>query len=253
MKLFYNLLFLKTNNKKGSIESIIATAILDMVFCDEEINIKKVAQRANVSMASISCFVRKLGYNNFKSLTGDLISIKNEYSYRVIEDKQEYKSFDELYNQVILYEKMIFDMLQVNNDEYKYLKAVSMFRKADKIVFAGGIRPDMVHFLEMELLRNGKSCINYLNPIDQESEFKRLLNQENVCAVVFDIDDDRKVTSYLINYIQQIRDVIYFSNNSINTRNCELCFEINAPGLPYRMIQSDLVIRRLIALIRNIY
>ena len=75
MKLFYNLLYLKTYNKKGSIESNISEAVLDMVFSDEDINIKNVAQRANVSMASISAFVRKLGYNNFKSLTGDLRNI----------------------------------------------------------------------------------------------------------------------------------------------------------------------------------
>ena len=48
MKLFYNLLYLKTYNKKGSIESNISEAVLDMVFSDEDINIKNVAQRANV-------------------------------------------------------------------------------------------------------------------------------------------------------------------------------------------------------------
>lgn len=100
MKLFYNLLYLKTYNKKGSIESNISEAVLDMVFSDEDINIKNVAQRANVSMASISAFVRKLGYNNFKSLTGDLRNIKNEYSYRVIEDKKEYTSTDDLFEQL---------------------------------------------------------------------------------------------------------------------------------------------------------
>ena len=128
-----------------------------------------------------------------------------------------------------------------------------MLLNAIKIVFVGGIRPQMASFLEMELLRIGKSCINYISPIDQEDELKRCLDNENVCLVVFDIDDDKKVTSYLINYIRQIKDVIYISNNNFNTRNCELCFDINAAGLPYRMIQSDIALRRLIALIRNLY
>lgn len=253
MKLFYNLLYLKTYNKKGSIESNISEAVLDMVFSDEDINIKNVAQRANVSMASISAFVRKLGYNNFKSLTGDLRNIKNEYSYRVIEDKKEYTSTDGLFEQLEKSEEQIFEALQKANSQEKYLKAAAMLLNAIKIVFVGGIRPQMASFLEMELLRIGKSCINYISPIDQEDELKRCLDNENVCLVVFDIDDDKKVTSYLINYIRQIKDVIYFSNNNFNTRNCELCFDINAAGLPYRMIQSDIALRRLIALIRNLY
>lgn len=253
MKLFYNLLYLKTYNKKGSIESIISEAVLDLVFSDEEINIKKVAERANVSMASISSFVRKLGYNNFKSLAGDLVNIKNEYSYRVIEDKKEYESIDGLFEQIDLYEKQIIEMLYRDNASEKFLKAVSMLYKADRVIIVGSIRSDLVSFLEMELLRNGKVCVNYINPIDQETELKRSLAYENVCLLVFDIDDDKKVTSYLINYIQQIKDVIYFSNNNFSTRNSELCFEINAPGLPYRLIQCDLVLRRLIALIRNLY
>ena len=253
MKLFYNLIYLRTYNKKGSVESIISEAILDMVFSDEEINIKNVAEKANVSMASISAFVRKLGYNNFKSLAGDLRNIKNEYSYRVIEDKKEYESIDGLFEQIDIYEKQIFDMLHKANESQKYLKAASMLYKAEKVIIVGGIRSDLVSFLEMELLRTGKSCVNYINPIDQENELKRYSGDDNVCLVVFDIDDDKKVTSYLINYIQQIKDVIYFSNNNFGGRNCELCFEINAPGLPYRLIQSDLVLRRLIALIRNLY
>ena len=253
MKLFYNLLYLKTYNKKGSIESNISEAVLDMVFSDEEINIKKVAERANVSMASISFFVRKLGYNNFKSLAGDLVNIKNEYSYRVIEDKKEYESIDGLFEQIDLYEKQIIEMLYRDNASEKFLKAVSMLYKADRVIIVGGIRSDLVSFLEMELLRTGKSCVNHIIPIDQENELKHYLGNDNVCLVVFDIDDDKKVTSYLINYIQQIKDVIYFSNNNFSVRNCELCFEINAPGLPYRLIQSDLVLRRLIALIRNLY
>ena len=116
MKLFYNLLYLKTYNKKGSIESNISEAVLDMVFSDEDINIKNVAQRANVSMASISAFVRKLGYNNFKSLTGDLRNIKNEYSYRVIEDKKEYTSTDDLFEQLEKSEEQIFEAYEIMNE-----------------------------------------------------------------------------------------------------------------------------------------
>ncbi|MGN1405281.1 MAG: hypothetical protein ACI4WM_03355, partial [Erysipelotrichaceae bacterium] len=180
-------------------------------------------------------------------------NIKNEYSYRVIEDKKEYDSIDGLFEEIDLYERQIIDMLYKGNGSEKFLKAVSMLYKADRIIIVGGIRSDLVSFLEMELLRYGKVCVNYINPADQETELKKYLSDEDVCLLVFDIDDDKKVTSYLINYIQKIKDVIYFSNNNFSTRNSELCFEINAPGLPYRLIQCDLVLRRLIALIRNLY
>ncbi len=198
---------------------LIATNIIRRIVKNEDLSIEEVAGEINISTASVSRFIRKVGFKNWQDFRENCTGVASEMLSRRLFPSEKL-TLDEQALAFALYEKAVMNIKQTRDliDTEKLIRFISIMKQADSVTFLGDEHAlSCFYTFQLDLIFGGIPAYLYKNTQIQNLEAGRCTADS---VVVFLNVENNFVTEDWKNAIRKMRErkakVIVFSQQDLN-------------------------------------
>ncbi|MCR5468641.1 MAG: winged helix-turn-helix transcriptional regulator [Lachnospiraceae bacterium] len=211
-----------------------ATCIIRRIVKDESLSIEEVAEETNISSASVSRFIRKMGFDNWQGFRESCSGCAKEMQYRrLMNIENPAWSVDELVENMF---NRIIDNLNSTKETFdKELieKFLSLMETADQVIFLGDEHSLSCFFtLQLDLIFRGIPAYLFKNQDVQDMEIDRC--NENTLVVFFNVENNflySQRREQLANAKKRGAKVFVFSQQPIDdVIECDYVYRYGLPG-----------------------
>ena len=247
MNIYYFLLSVKARNKKTETDWQIAEAILNLLNCNENLEIKTIANKAHTSVSTISRFVRRYGFESFGDFVGYFKLEKTlvEFDER-ISDSEEFLFENSNINE------LVHEIRKLNTG----IDLSSMFEtilSSKKVMFIGNPVPQSSYFLQTELEKRGISTYNVFSLIEQLEHLNSINKDELIFLFNYGYYEISSITRLNKNFLSN--KTIYIGPQLNNQKVLNPAFNIILPNenMGRNLLLSNYVVFNLSEVIRKTF